>query len=200
VRGKFINLVGAKFDRWVVVARSERRGPRGEIYWDCCCACGVERAVLGGELSFGRSHSCGCLMRERASIRFLKHGHARRGKMSRTYWIWMAMRARCNNPGHSSYVYYGARGIRVCPRWDSFANFLTDMGEPPDGMSLDRIDNDKGYQPGNVRWATPLQQVRNRRPRKRKYRRAKLEDIQTYAAALKRAATPRVEMSQGGAS
>jgi hypothetical protein len=101
----------------------------------------------------------------------------------------MAMHARCNNPGHSSYVYYGGRGIGVCERWNSFVNFLADMGEPPPGMSIDRINVNDGYAPGNVQWTTPLQQIHNRRPAKRKRWRAELADILKYANSLAQAAS-----------
>jgi hypothetical protein len=96
------------------------------------------------------------------------------------------MRARCNNPRTHAYDRYGGRGIKTCQRWNSFEKFLADMGEPPEGHTLDRINNDRGYEPGNVRWATPLQQVHNRRPFKR--RRAKVEELTRYTASLARAA------------
>lgn len=102
----------------------------------------------------------------------LKHGHrwtaCRRGK-SPTYQSWAAMKARCLNPGRAKYADYGGRGIKVCDRWlGSFSNFLADMGERPEGMTLDRIDNDGDYGPGNVRWATPKEQRANQRPKKRR--------------------------------
>lgn len=93
------------------------------------------------------------------------HGHAGngRGQRSPTYNSWRAMRGRCLYPTHPRYVDYGGRGIRVCDRWTSFANFLADMGERPDGHTLDRINPQDHYYPANCRWATPLQQTWNRR-------------------------------------
>jgi hypothetical protein len=97
------------------------------------------------------------------------HGHGRKRGEGRqgtsTYYIWGAMIQRCTNPRNRDYPSYGARGITVCDRWHKFENFLADMGERPDGLSLDRIDNDGNYEPGNCHWATPVQQANNRRPR-----------------------------------
>jgi hypothetical protein len=90
-----------------------------------------------------------------------KHGQSAGPKETPTYTTWVRMRRRCNNPNHSTYQYYGGRGIKVCERWDSFDSFLKDMGEKPEGMTLDRINNDGNYEPGNCRWSTHKEQVRN---------------------------------------
>lgn len=91
------------------------------------------------------------------------HSHAKRGERSRTYQTWLNMMERCNNPRHTAYEYYGGRGISVCDRWRSFSLFLEDMGERPDGKTIDRLNNDMGYTPLNCRWATPAEQQLNRR-------------------------------------
>jgi hypothetical protein len=97
----------------------------------------------------------------------VKHGYARRGRKTKLYHVWQQMWQRCNNPKHHKYPYYGGVGVKVCSRWREFENFVDDVGERPEGMSLDRYPNNNGdYEPNNVRWATPSQQSFNRRPRR----------------------------------
>lgn len=150
----FIDLTGQRFWRWKVLKQSTLKKR-----WVCMCDCGTTRDVLGAELRSGGTKSCGCYAREVSAIANKTHGHSRRTK---AYTTWLNMRKRCseNAAPRDKSVYYD-RGIRVCERWMVFENFLQDMGEPPPGCSIDRIDGDKGYSPDNCRWATAKMQARN---------------------------------------
>lgn len=157
--GKLFDATGKTFGRLTALHevdplyRSDGTRLRRYLF---VCECGTKKEMLLQNVKSGVSRSCGCRMGK------MRHGHA--GLETPTYRTWQAMRARCHNPKHSAYPRYGARGIQVCERWrNSFDAFLADMGERPDGSTLDRIDGSKGYEPGNCRWATTAQQFENKR-------------------------------------
>jgi len=106
---------------------------------------------------------CSPLHRANVSAAKIVHGHARSAALTPTYITWTHLRDRCHNSNHLYYYLYGGRGISVCERWNSFVNFLEDMGERPAGMEIDRINNEGNYEPGNCRWATHSENIRNRR-------------------------------------
>lgn len=151
------DLTGSTFGRWAVIEAAPR-DKHGFACWVCRCQCGTVKSVNENTLIRGTSTSCGCLTKEVNSQR-RTHGESHKTRLNR---CWQLMRRRCNNPNSSEYPYYGARGIKVCARWDQYENFRDDMGEHPgEGYSIDRIDNDGGYEPGNCRWATRSQQTSN---------------------------------------
>lgn len=131
--------------------------------WWCRCDCGAYVVVGANTLAAGSKKSCGCATKKMLSDGSTKHGHFK-GKQRPPEWgSWSGMIARCHNPKCKQWRWYGAKGVTVCERWrESFGAFMDDMGKRPPGCnSIDRIDNSKGYEPGNCRWANPTDQARN---------------------------------------
>jgi hypothetical protein len=155
---KYIDITGQRFGRLTAIRPAgirpqAKRPTSGEMWWHCKCDCGRSTISKSGDLR-RKTRSCGCTR---------THGHSQKHPL---YPIWKTMRQRCLNPANADYRWYGARGITVCERWNDFTNFLADVGERPSPeLTLDRIDVNGNYEPGNIRWATWEQQRQNKRPR-----------------------------------
>lgn len=154
------DITGERFG-FLVAERVVRRD-YSHSYWECWCDCGTLSIVTLNNLRRGKQVSCGCQAVAIASAKSFKHGLIN----TSTYGIWAAMKNRCLNPNVKAFKDYGGRGITVCDRWMDFRNFVADMGERPDGLSIDRIDNDGNYEPGNCRWTDRFTQANNTRRQK----------------------------------
>ncbi len=153
---KFLDLTGQRKGMLTVTKYNGSTFERGS-YWTAACDCGNSINVTTN--SFKYRHSCGCVSRPRKKRTDFVHNKSK----SPEYAAWKSMRKRCQDANHESYHRYGGRGIMVCQRWEKFVNFYQDIGDrPPGDYSLERINNDKGYEPGNVKWATRAEQSVNK--------------------------------------
>lgn len=164
---RLVDLTGKVFGKLTVIGYSHTRttpSSQGKPYWLCQCECGRKKVIQGCAMKNGSTVSCGCHKRDACKQMLFKHGHATRGP-SLTYQCWRAMMMRCNDPSAHTFRFYGQRGISVCERWHTFANFLEDMGlRPSRKHSIDRYPDKNGnYCKENCRWATQKQQCRNTR-------------------------------------
>jgi hypothetical protein len=151
---KPIDLTGQKFNRLTAIERVETK-------WRFRCDCGIEIVAFANNVKRGGTTSCGCYHREQMAARSTTHGNS----SHELFGTYTQMLNRCLDPKHAAYKNYGGRGVKVCARWlESFESFIADMGDRPEGMTLDRFPDASGnYEPGNVRWATTAEQNRNTR-------------------------------------
>lgn len=163
------DLTGQRFGRLLVIGRTTDQvlsSGRTLVAWACICDCGQPKKVSGGALVTGRSKSCGCFRREHSAALHLKHGEARRKRLTPEFKTWVGIIKRCTYKKYKDWPLYGGRGITICDRWRcNFQAFLEDMGRKPSPRhSIDRFpDVDGNYEPSNCRWATPSEQAKNQR-------------------------------------
>lgn len=194
--GNLIDLTGKKIGRWTVLKRDENKDKtikNKSAYWICQCECGRIESVNGSNLR--RNGSLACKHCNRKSIFGVRTCKLEADPLIRTekgqtreYKNWAAIKYRCNNTNSKPYQWYGARGIKMCEEWENdfhayynYVSALEHFGEK--GRSLDRINNNGNYEPGNVRWATPAEQVHNKRNPKRKSRFANEEEKKAHKKA-----------------
>jgi hypothetical protein len=172
----FLDRTGHRFGRLTVEQRATNAGRR--VRWVCRCDCGAVVTVLASSLG-KTTFSCGCLGIERRceTGRNMTHGMCK----TRAYRSWAQMRSRCLNRNEAAYPRYGGRGITICERWMAFENFIADMGPCPDGLEIERLDVNGGYEPSNCVWATLIEQANNKRNNRMVVSTSRLETVAQLA-------------------
>lgn len=176
-----LNLTGKRFGRLLVLGDNEKR-KRGNVLWECLCDCGNKKITYGFSLRNGVTKSCGCLAKELTIKRQTTHGMSHNS----VYAVWRGMKVRCENISNKAYHWYGERGIKICNRWHSFNNFWEDMKDGyKKGLTLDRIDNNKGYFKENCRWVTSKINQNNRRDNRIFTYQGKTQNMKQWAEELR---------------
>lgn len=181
--------VGARFASLVVISTADVKSQKSRSL--CRCDCGKESIVYNRSLITGNTGSCGC-MSSRTNQHYVKHGLSH----SKIWNCWNGMMQRCFNPKTPSFKNYGGRGITVCKRWITFENFADDMGNPPQDLTLERVNNDLGYSPDNCKWGTRKEQSRNQRPRLLGKHHLKESDVREIKARYTSSSVTQMKLAQ----